>query len=329
LVPGGAEVLVAYLLGPLSSALWLRGPARVAWSVAGALSALAVLGFLLRADLFSVGLASTPLGAAPWLVAVPSSLLALFLVWSRAVGAAGRMSTAPERPRAPWLIGALGLLVPGLGHQLLGRPRRAARAFLLLGPLTASVAVMANWRWLWFRNLTADRPLLSAPALELVFVAAALAAAAAGAHWISEAVDGARCARPATSRSRQDVGGPALLAALILLLAAFRPPSAARCLDQAAVQLTMSGLTAVPLALSEAAARLDPSEPRYLARALRLDEAMGRDVAAVAKREILEARTRAHLEVVWAEGNGLRGGAPARPAAGESPDRTGPQTALR
>jgi hypothetical protein len=47
LVPGGAEVLVAYLLGPLSSALWLRGPARVAWSVAGALSALAVLVFLM------------------------------------------------------------------------------------------------------------------------------------------------------------------------------------------------------------------------------------------------------------------------------------------
>jgi hypothetical protein len=88
----------------------------------------------------------------------------------------------------------------------------------------------------------------------------------------------------------------------------------------------MSGLTAVPLVLSETAARLDPSEPRYLVRALRLDEAMGRSAAAVAKREILEARTRTHLEVVWAEGNGLRGGAPARPAA---PGRAGPQTALR
>jgi hypothetical protein len=284
-------------------------------------SAVLVLVFLLRADAVSQRLSSDTAGVAAWLAVVPAAFLALFTVWSRSVAAAARLAPeAPSRLRTPVAVGVLGLLVPGLGHLVLGRAGRAARAFWLLGPLAAAAATVVNGRWLWHRNLAAESPALSGPALEVVLIAAGIALPLGIALWISAALDGARRAVPARIRSGGDAAGVALLAAVLLFVVGFRPTPTARCLDGAASRLQGAGFALTPLALSELAARLDPGEPRYLARAVQLDEALGREAAAAEKRETLERRTRAHLEVVWAEGYGVRTG-PAR-SAGSAPDGT-------
>jgi len=325
------DVLTAYLLGPVSSAVWIRGKSRYVWNAVGALSAVTVLVFLLRGDAVSSWLSSGSAGVAPWLLVVPGALLVLFTVWSRCIGAAARRAPeAAARWRSPVAVGLLGLLVPGLGHLVLGRAGRAARAFWLLGPLIAAGVILANWQWLWFRNLIADSPALSGPALEGILVAAGITVPLVLTLWVSAALDGARRTVPARARGGSDVSGAALLAAVLLFAVGFRPAPAAQCLDAAASRLQGSGFTLTPLALAELAARMDPGEPRYLARAVELDEALGRDAAAIEKREVLERRTRAHLEVVWSEGYGVRTEpVRARGSAGgtRSPSGSAPETA--
>jgi len=300
------DVVTAYLLGPVSSAVWIRGRGRYVWNALGAVSAVTMLVFLLRPEAVSRGLSSEASGVAAWLLVIPLAILTLFTVWSRSVAAAARrVPVAPAALRSPVAVGLLGLLVPGLGHLLLGRAGRAARAFWLLGPLSVAAVIVANWRWLWFRNLAAEAPALSGPALEGILVGAGVALPLTLALWLSAAFDGARRAVPARVRGGGDAAGAALLAAVLLFAVGFRPMAAARCLDATASRLQATGFAATPLALAELAARLDPAEPRYLARAVELDEALGHDAAAADKRAILEKRTRAHLEVVWAEGYGV------------------------
>jgi hypothetical protein len=294
------ELAAAYLLGPFVVSLWHRGRRRLGWTIAGAVSGIAMAVVLARWTSIGEGLTSLPYGVLAWVLLVPLLILVLFTTWARAIGAAARLGRLriPRWLAHPASVGALGFLVPGLGLLVAGERERAARTFWMLGPMLTSVVLLAEWRWLWTRSRIAETPGLSGPDLEVVFLIAGAAFAVTLFAWISQAMEGVRRAADIDRPAGRDSSGAALLVALIAFALAFRPEAAARCFDRMAAPLEADGLRVVPLLLWETAARIDPAAPAYLARAADLDVVLGWTDAAAEKRLTLKVRAAEYREVL-------------------------------
>jgi hypothetical protein len=286
-------VPAAYLLGPLLVARWTRGRTRTLWTTIGAVSLLAATAIAVKWTPFLGWAADTEHGSVAWLATLTTVCLAVFATWSRAIAAAAERHPAPlrHRLRDARLALALGLLVPGLAHYLVRKPRIAAGAFRRLGPLVAAVIVLVNGPWLWALHRAGSPGAMHPVALEFVFASAAALAAALLVAWVGRAAHGAQLAAEGTgARHGRLVVATLAAVALAATLAAKEP--LAGSLHDTSVRLQEKGLRVVPLALTSTAAHLD-ARPDYLVDIVALNEALGRGTAARDARATLRARAAA------------------------------------
>jgi hypothetical protein len=244
---------------------------------------------------FHAWVETTSYGLTWWLLIVPTLVLVIGLVWARSVAAAGSLhnmtySRCPRRLRSPAAIAAAGLLVPGLGMMLVGRPRHAGWSFALAAPVAAAAVVITRWDWLWHRARTPIPAGVSGPTLEIILAATVAVATVAGILWIVQALDGARRVSSSRSLVVADTASVGLLMSLAIFSFAFRPATFAHNLHTTAVTLRLDGYRTIPLALNEAALRLDPASPAYLAEAAELYALLGKTDKSREMRRILEDR---------------------------------------
>jgi hypothetical protein len=307
------------VLGPVAAAWWASSPRRRARWIA--ISAVSLVGVV---TLFGGGwpllpaTVESPRGILKWLVVAPLLGFALASVWARALGLVmSRRATRPPdgdgRIRHPGVVGAAGLVVPGLGLVLAQRSRPSGWLFGLTAPLAAAGLVLLHATWLWERRATSVTPGLSAPALETVFLAAAGIVATVGLVWLVQALEGVRRAAPSPSPRVSGLVSVGLLVAIAAFGIGFRPADVAARLGSTAGSFQRDGWRVVPLVLTEAAVRLDPATPDYLARAAGLHAALGRGEAAHACRDRLAERARD-----WSAA-ARQAGRPPRPSSSVAP----------
>jgi hypothetical protein len=282
----------AYLLGPLLVARWTRGNTRMLWTTIGAVSLAAAAVIAVRWTPFLGWAADTEHGSVAWLATLTIVCLAIFATWSRAIAAAAERHPAPlhHRFRDARLAFVLGLLVPGLGHYLARKPRVAAGAFRLLGPLTAAVIVLANGRWLWALHRAGSPGAMDPLVLEAVFASAAALTVALLGAWLGQAVHGSRLAAEDPHAGRQGRLVVASLAAIVLGVTLVAKQPLAGSLHDASARLQGKGLRLIPLCLTDTAVRLDAGQPDYLVELVSLNEALGRAAAAREARATLRER---------------------------------------
>ena len=301
---GKKALLLAYVAGPVTIARWLKGRSGLLWSAAGCGSVLIGFILLLMSRRFDAWVETTSFGLMWWLLIVPTLALLIGLVWARSVAAAGCMhrvpySRLPRRLRSPAAITAAGLLVPGLGMMLVGRPRHAGWSFALVAPLAAAAVMFARWHWLWHRARTPIPAGVSGSTLEVILAGTVAFATVAAILWIVQALDGARRVSSSRSLVVADTASVALLVSLAFFFVAFRPATVARNLHATAVTLRLEGYRLIPLGLSEAATRLDPASPTYLAETAELYDLMGMPEKTREKRRILEKRANEYNRLVY------------------------------
>jgi hypothetical protein len=294
---------MAYVLGPVMAALWSTGKRRIAWWILGpgSVAAGVVLAGLWPG--FTTWLESIPNGVVVWLAVVAVVVLSAATAWARAIAAVSVARTVDSQRRSRWhrdprVVAGFGLIVPGLGLTMAGRPRRAACAFWIAGPMAAAALVLVHRDWLWERGRSAVTAGISGNALEVVFIAAAGVAVAALVAWVVQALDGVRLVSERRSHAAADAASIVLLVSLVLLVATSRPASFARHLHSVSNTLRLDGYRLIPLGMCEAAARLDPVTPAYLADAAELNEAMGMNDAALDKRQVIERRAEEYFDIV-------------------------------
>jgi hypothetical protein len=295
---------LAYLVGPVTISRWLSGRSSLLWSALGFGSVLTGFCLLMLRSRFDAWVETTSFGLLWWFVIVPPLVLLIGFVWARSVTAAGRLnpvafSRLPKRLRSPAAVAAAGVLVPGLGLTLTGRSRLAGCAFLLVAPLAAAAVVFSRWHWLWDRSRTPVPAGVSGHGLEVVFVATIAVASVSAILWLIQALDGARRVSSSRSLVVADTASLALLASLAVFAVAFRPASLALNLHSTAVTLRSDGYQLIPLGLNEAAVRLDPATPAYLAEAVELYGAVGMWDKAREKSRLLEERAKEYTRLAF------------------------------
>ena len=311
------RVFASYLMGPISVAFWVKGPARTAWVITGvACIAVAIILFT-RGSSMAASLLAGEHGVLSWIVAVPLLILAWATAWTLAIDRAGRgkavpVSWYPGWIRGVWAVFWCGMVVPGMGLRVAGHRRAAARAFWLVGPLAAAAVILANSRRLWERSRLDVSPGIAGPALETVFVVAAVVVVVSLLAWLVQALDGSRRVSNRRAFAASNAVSVVLLLSLVLGALTFRPIDVASHLDAASTALRRDGFQLIPLKLSEAAARLHPAEPRYVARAAAIAEALGMNELAREKRRILEQRMEVYVDIVERERNAEEAAAAAR-----------------
>jgi len=298
------RVLRAYILGPVALLLWPTGRFRMPWAIVGASSVLAFVLMAVGWSTVAARLENTSNGALVWLVAMAVVVLTVSTAWARAVGIAGReqptlATVSPKNLRHPRTVGALGMVFPGFGLLMTGRFRRAACLVWIVGPLVASIAVLANRNWLWERSKSVVSPGISGAALETVFIAAAVMTVFGFFTMIVQALDGSRrFSGIPRSRTLTDVLGASLMVAMVLFTTTFQPAALGQSLGILSLSLHRDGYRLIPLGMCEVAARLDPGTPAHLANAAVMNEELGMADAADAKRQIIERRMEQYVNVV-------------------------------
>jgi len=297
------RVLGAYLAGPIAAALSSKGTSRIVWGVVALLSVAGVLTMLFAGSSISTFLANRPNGLLIWLILVPTVSVGTVTAWVAAIINANRGHKVDAFYYPRWLrrfstVLAMGTVVPGLGLRFAGHPWRAALGFWVLGPLVASVVVLARGPWLWEQSRTALHPGISGPTLEKMFIITAVAGLGALLLWMIQTLDAAR--RVSTRRSLEGANLASVALILALLLGAFtvRPVGLAQGLHDASTALKLEGFRVIPLGLCEVAMRLDPAEPRYVAEAAILNKELGMTDAADMKRDLLEQRMNDYMGIV-------------------------------
>jgi hypothetical protein len=288
------HIAFAYGLGPLYPLLtgWTFG--NIVWALLGLLATGACVALVGYRSEFLARAQASGLGLPALLAGVSGVILIGLTAWARALAIAGwRMQQrTPIAVRHPALVTGLGLLVPGSGLFLSGHPRRGAVAFWMLGPLAIGAVILLHAPWLWRLNQSLSAGRIPRSALELTFLAAALAVLGAGLSWMVQAMDGARCVSRVTGRtSHGQAVALALLIAIVAFVGMFKPVQVGAMLDRFAIALKLDGLRLLPLVMELGAAELDPGQPIYSLRAAELYDRLGqRDRA----REL-----RHELDVTW------------------------------
>ncbi len=300
----GLILTLAYTCGPLAPALMRQGQNNLAWMSATGLAGLAWAAMLWRWADIRPALERGTLALVPWMLGVFVAACVWMLGWCRGVKLAGRDARfVPERLpswlRAPRLVVALGLVLPGIGHLLSDHPRRAA--VVLWNAIFPILPLLALWHsaWLWRCNRNAGAAAVPGTALEVVFLAAAGLAAVGLLAWIAGSLDGARLVARRGGRHdamHGDAVALALLATLVLALVGLRPLRLAQDLDRFAGVLQQEGYRVAPLCMEMVAMRLDRAEPRYVMASAELLESFGKHEMALSLRETLRRRWESYAE---------------------------------
>lgn len=298
--------VLAYLLGPLSILATSHGRQSKLWISIGIVSVVVLEFIVLRAKAIFSPSGGPGIGFVIWALIAFVMTLAGFAAWARGVHLLGtcrgwHMRRLPGWVREPGIAAILGLVVPGFGLYVAGHHRRAVCA--LLGACAAVVSTLVLWLapGLWRWNQTAGALPAQSDALERVFLVMGAVGLLGMLAWIIQWLDGVRLAGYRTGR---DEGAPgdwaaaALLVAIVAFLTMFHPTNVAETLDNLAVSTRLDGLRVIPLYASEAAMRLDPSQPAYALHAVEMNESLGRTEAARAMRRGLDERWKAYEMMV-------------------------------
>lgn len=284
---------LTWLCGPAALLLTPAGRRHRGWAALGvvATAAAAVIVAVPYARFVPVTGLATPLA---WGSLATLATIGGFTVWARAVYlAAAALPPAHRLPRlfrSRFAAGVLGLLAPGFGMLASGGRLRAGLWLWALWPAALGLAVLRSGAGMWHHLNTTVPDGAAADTLEQAFLLAAAAVAAGLLVWLVQALDGARrlAPAPALSRGRGDWFAVALGVSCAALALAGNPARMARDLGDAAQVLAAEGLTIVPLQLSLAADRLDPSCAAYAVQAIALHEARGEQDRANALRARLD-----------------------------------------
>ncbi|MBU8871553.1 MAG: hypothetical protein KOO60_11875 [Gemmatimonadales bacterium] len=305
-------VMLTYLLGPFALLLTGRGRQNRTWLFTGCSSGLVGLGLMVgRGSIMAgieSGLAIVMLGLLTVLV-----VMAGFSAWARALVLtkdpdpavrAMQHQAFPSWLHKPWVLGSLGFLAPGLGLLLAGRARRAAAVLWAcqLGVLAGLVVLHA--RWIWQVNVSSDIGALDPNRLEVIFMGAALACLLSGMGWVGLALEGGRQAASAHGGSRLPRGdwySLALVASLAVFAFTADPVMVAEGLDAQGQRLQELGYRVIPLTMSVAAHRCDPSRARYAIQAVDLYAELGHGDKAEELRSRLDQNLGDFVELVLLE----------------------------
>jgi hypothetical protein len=297
---------LTWLLGPAALLLTPAGRRRRGWVASGLAAAAAALVILIvpyAAFVPVTGLA-TPLA---WSVLASLATIGGFTAWARAVQLAS--AALPPQHRLPrWMrsraaVFALGLLAPGSGMLASGGRMRAGLWLWLLWPAALGVAVLRSAGGMWEHLATTLGNSAAADLLEVSILLAAGAVAFGVVLWVVQALEGARrlTPAPALSRHRGDWFAVALGVSCAALAVGGDPGYVARRLGEASLVLHAEGMTIIPLQLSLAADRLDPSRTEYAVQAIALHEARGDHDQAAALRARLDVGLASYLTLLGAE----------------------------
>lgn len=291
-------VMLSYVLGPFALLLTREGRKNRIWLSVAIGSGIASVLIVWRWKAILSLLEGRGITVVP--VVLVSSLVILtgITAWARALLVMGRRNLLLPRLLPKWIkrpgpIGALGLIVPGLGLFIAGYPKRGTYAFWMVGTLIVSVLVLSNAGYIW--GLHRGAGTIAGDALEMVFIVMAAVGLLGAATWIIQALDGARLAERRFVRSegpRGDMAAFALIVALVLFAVLFEPVSVAESLDRFSVSSHGDGYRIMPLYIELAAMRIDPSQPVFTARAAELYDELGRHDKADLMRDELYGRWR-------------------------------------
>ena len=153
--------------------------------------------------------------------------------------------------------------------------------------------------WVWQCNSNAGEDSVPGIALEVVFLLAAVFAAAGTLIWIAGSLDGARL-QALRLGQRTGLHGDrvalALLVTVVMALVLLRPMRMAADLDRFAAPLQRSGYRLVPLCLELAAMGLDRADPRYPMVCAELFDTLGKHERAATLRNDLRRRWESYAE---------------------------------
>ncbi|MBN2071170.1 MAG: hypothetical protein JW814_06900 [Candidatus Krumholzibacteriota bacterium] len=306
----GVSLILSYLAGPLSVLATGRGRRSRFWAGLAVFSVALTAGvMLIWGKLSCWSTRESPLGAIVMLVAI-AAVISGFSAWTRAVVLAGshegpRLRRSPDWIRGPLAAGLFGFICPGMGLFAIGRSKHAVAALWMACVTVISLLFLSRVEWLWNFNAYAGVFAVRQDTLEYILTGISAATALGGLAWIVQALNGARLAGRASNRktgSRRDWAAAALLLSIIALLAFSRPAVVAEALDRGAAAASSKGMRIIPLHLSLAAIRLDPSRPGYVIRAIGLYEDSGDQARADAMRRDLMDRLEASVPFMEYEG---------------------------
>jgi len=306
----GVPLIFSYLMGPLSILATRRGRRSRFWAGLSIFSI--ILSFVVIWMWRGVSYWSTrenPIGAVMILVAV-AAVISGFSAWSRAIVLAGRyegprLRRSPGWIRSSFAAGLFGIICPGMGLFVAGRSKRAASALWMACLTVISLLVLTRAAWLWNFNTYAGSFAVRPDTLEYVFIFAGAAVVLGGLAWVVQALNGARLAGRVANRktvSRRNWAAVALLISMIAFSVLSKPAVVAEALDRGAAAAGREGMQIIPLHLSRAAVRLDPSQPGYVIRVIELYEEMGEEARADAMRRELIARIEPSIPLLEEEG---------------------------
>ncbi len=306
----GVPLILSYLAGPLSLLATRRGRRSRFWA---GLSVFSVILFIIVIWMwkgFSYwSTRENPVVAVMLLAAVAAAISGVS-AWTRAVVLAGRyegprLRRSPDWIRGPWAAGLFGIICPGMGLFVAGRSKQAAAALWMACMSAISLLVLSKAAWLWNFNAYAGAFAVRPDTLEYILMGASAAVVLGGLAWVVQALNGARLAGRASNRktvSRRNWAAVALLVSIIVFSILSRPTAIAESLDRGAAVASSEGMRIIPLHLSRAAIRLDPSRPGYVIRAIGLYEDCGDQATADEMRRELVARLEPLVPLLEEEG---------------------------
>ena len=290
------HLILAYMMGPLGLIITRRGRKDRFWLGAGIAAVPGLAAIILKGG-------AVKSGSPEILFWVGASLLLAFFwltAWARAVHFAGDEGMFITRLQPKWLcrtwvMALISLLAPGLGLQFAGRPKRGAAAFWMTLAIVFPALILGNAARLWHWGL----PAAAGRALESLFLGAGLLAFACVLFWIIQALDGARItSRASTDVPRTDAVAVVMLAVLLAFPFSFQPGTMAGSLDGLAQKFDGQGFQIIPLYLSLAAMKLDPSRPNYVLNAAAYYEQLGNPNASERLQSYLSERWKPYAAMV-------------------------------
>ena len=295
-------VLLSYLLGPLAIVLTPEGRRSRRWVGAGIFFAIAWVALAVGGGSI-LGMLSEGALTAPWLVFLVLALAGGFTVWARALGLAGgrhrpTLHRMPLLLRRPWSAGILNCLAPGLALLVGGRPWSAGAVLWSFWAATAGLVTLVGARRVTTSNADAGMVFRPSVAFEIMLMTATVLVCGGFLVWLIQSLAGFGRIVPEVAlrrRPRADRLALVLMGTLLVFVFAWDPPTVGGALHGRALAWQQDGYRVIPLALSLAARKCDPTGVDYAVTAIELNRELGRDEAAAALRADLDRQLASYL----------------------------------
>jgi hypothetical protein len=302
-------LLALYALGGMAPLVLRMGRRRFLWALLGLAHLAAWVGLFYTWPSLRGWISDGRLPLGPLLASLGAVTLGGTTAWTRALVLAGhderfRPARLPAALRRPWLVGALGFPVPGLGLLAAGRPVRAALALWNAMAVGVAALVLRNSEMLWAWNAHSGGDGVPGALLESVFVASAGVAGLGGLLWVAGALDGGRLASlrgQEGASAHGDWVALALLASGAAFAVSFRPEALARDADCIAGAMRYEHYRWIPLCLEVGATKLDPARPEYAMHIADLYVDLGKRDASRALCERLHERWEVYAQMLLRE----------------------------